>query len=82
MKIKLTLIIIVCSHIMLVSQGNSPFSQFGPGDFYESNFQSNFAKSGIGASNYSSNTLNPINPSSYSQLTLTTGETGLYSSTN
>ena len=82
MKIKLTTIILVCSHIMLVSQGNSPFSQFGPGDFYESNFQSNFAKSGIGASNYSSNTLNPLNPSSYSQLTLTTGEAGLYSSTN
>ncbi len=63
------------------SQGSSPFSQFGPGDFYSSNFQSNFSRGGIGASSISTNTLNPVNPSTYSQITLTTGETGIYSST-
>jgi len=64
------------------SQGNSPFSKLGPGDFYSSNFQSNFSRGGVGASTYSGNRLNPLNPASYSQLTLTTGETGIYSSTN
>lgn len=74
------LLIVLSSTVM--AQGNSPFSQFGPGDYYNSNFQSNFSKAGIGASNTSGNTLNPTNPASYSQLTLTTGETGIYSSLN
>ena len=68
--------------LIVFSQGNSPFSQFGPGDFYLSNFQSNFSRGGIGASSFSGNTLNPINPASYSQISLTTGETGIYSSNN
>lgn len=65
-----------------IAQGNSPFSQFGPGDFFESNFQTNFSRAGLGASITSGNNLNPINPASYSSLSLTTGETGIYSSTN
>lgn len=65
-----------------IAQGNSPFSQFGPGDFFESTFQSNFSRAGLGASITSGNSINPLNPASYSNLTLTTGETGIYSSTN
>ena len=64
------------------SQGNSPFSQLGPGDFYSSNFQSNFSRGGVGASSYSGNTINPVNPATYSQITLTSGEAGIYSSNN
>ena len=65
-----------------LAQGNSPLSQFGPGDFYGSNFQSNFSRAGIGASSTSGNMINTINPASYSDLTLTTGETGIFSSLN
>ncbi|MAW65265.1 MAG: hypothetical protein CMD18_03620 [Flavobacteriales bacterium] len=75
-------LLFVLSNLAGFSQGNSPFSQFGPGDFYSSNFQSNFSRGGIGASSISNNILNPTNPSSYSQLTLATGETGIYSSTD
>lgn len=68
--------------IISFAQGNSPFSQFGPGDFYKSTFQSNFSKGGIAASSISPTTLNPSNPASYAQLKYTTGETGIYSSVN
>ena len=82
MKHSVLLILFVFLYAKGFSQGNSPFSQFGPGDFYSSNFQTNFSRGGIGASSYSGNKLNPINPASYSQITLTTGESGIYSSTN
>lgn len=82
MRYSILSILFAFSSIVGFSQGNSPFSQYGPGDFYSSNFQSNFSRGGIGASSISANTLNPTNPSSYSQITLTTGETGIYSSTN
>jgi len=82
MRYSLLSIVFVLSSSLGFSQGNSPFSKFGPGDFYSSNFQSNFSRAGTGASSISNNTLNPINPSSYSQITFTTGETGIFSSTN
>ena len=82
MKYSILSILFVLISATAFSQGNSPFSKFGPGDFYSSNFQSNFSRGGIGASSYSGNTLNPINPATYSQLTLTTGECGIYSTTN
>ncbi len=82
MRYSILSILFVLSSLPGLSQGNSPFSRFGPGDFYSSNFQSNFSRGGVGASSISNNTLNPTNPASYSQLTLTTGETGIYSSTN
>ncbi|MBO73349.1 MAG: hypothetical protein CMD35_07025 [Flavobacteriales bacterium] len=82
MRHSILIILFTVFSLIVFSQGNSPFSQFGPGDFYLSNFQSNFSRGGIGASSFSGNTLNPINPASYSQITLTTGETGIYSSNN
>ena len=82
MKYSILSILFVLINALAFSQGNSPFSKFGPGDFYSSNFQSNFSRGGIGVSSFSENTLNPLNPSTYSQLTLTTGECGLYSTTN
>jgi hypothetical protein len=82
MKSNLVFFASICASFFINAQGNSPFSYFGPGTFLESAFQSNFAKSGLGVSSSSKNMLNPINPATYSNLTLTTGETGIYSSTN
>lgn len=77
------LLIIFCAISEQVNaQGNSPFSQFGIGDIYNSNFQTNFSRGGTGASITSRNTINPLNPATYSQFTLTTGEAGIYSSQN
>ncbi len=67
---------------LTIAQGNSPFSQFGPGDFIQSNFQTNFSRGGSGASSFSPNRINLANPATFSQFTITTGETGIYSSTN
>ncbi len=82
MKYSILSILFVLINALAFSQGNSPFSKFGPGDFYSSNFQSNFSRGGIGVSSYSGNNLNPVNPATYSQITLTTGECGIYSTTN
>ena len=82
MKSNLLFFACIYASIFLNAQGNSPFSYFGPGTFLESAFQANFTKSGAGASSSSENMLNPINPATYSNLTFTTGETGIYSSTN
>lgn len=82
MKSNLLFFACISASIFLNAQGNSPFSYFGPGTFLESTFQANFTKSGAGASSSAKNMLNPINPATYSNLTFTTGETGIYSSTN
>lgn len=73
-------LLITCS--VIHGQGNSPFSQFGPGDFFQSNFQTNFSRAGAGTSSISGNRINLANPASFSQFTITTGETGIFSSTN
>ena len=70
-----------CSYVTK-GQGNSPFSQFGPGDFFESNFQANFSRAGSGTSSITPNQINLANPATFSQFSFTTGETGIYSSTN
>ena len=82
MKSKFSIIILYLLSTLSYAQGNSPLSFYGPGEFLGSTFQSNFTKSGIGVSSATPNMLNPINPATYSNLTLTTGETGIYSSTN
>ena len=82
MKSNLLFFVFIPFSIFINAQGNSPFSYYGPGTFTESSFQSNFTKSGAGVSSSSKNMLNPINPATYSNLTLTTGETGIYSSIN
>lgn len=74
------LLLIICT--IVNGQGNSPFSQFGPGDFFQSNFQTNFARAGSGTSSISPNRINLLNPASFSQFSITTGETGIFSSTN
>lgn len=73
---------VLIAPITLFGQGNSPFSQFGVGDVFGSKFQSNFSTGGTGASITSNNTINGLNPATYSQFTLTTGEAGIYSSQN
>lgn len=76
----LALLTVISSGIL--AQGNSPFSVHGPGDIFGSNFTTNYAQSGIGASTSYSNQINAINPASYSDIKFTVGEVGVISSTN
>lgn len=65
-----------------MGQGNSPFSIYGPGDLFGSNFHNNFSLAGIGASTSYTNQINPLNPASYSDIKFTIAEVGVFSSTN
>lgn len=75
-------IALTCLTTVILGQGNSPFSQFGPGSTFGSHFNSNFSLAGIGASTASANQINGLNPASYSKIKFTTGEVGLFSSNN
>ncbi len=80
---KLTLsTLLVLSSLILVGQGNSPYSQLGIGSPSSSTFQANFSMGGV-ASTYKSETfLNPKNPASYSKLKYVVGEIGVFNSNN
>ena len=65
-----------------ITQGNSPYSQIGLGNQYNSTFQSNFSMGGLGATYSSKYYINHLNPATYSQIKYTIGEFGVYNSNN
>lgn len=62
--------------LSLQAQSSSPFSRFGLGYLHNNAFSSNRALGEIGAGYSSHMYLNPTNPASYSELTLTSFEVG------
>lgn len=56
---------------------NSPYSRFGIGDLTNPNLMTTRAMGNTGSSYFDNYTLNPVNPASYSFLTLTTYNVGI-----
>lgn len=68
--------------VVVLGQGNSPYSELGIGGVSSSNFQSNFTTGGLSTTNSSAYFINPDNPASYAKIKYTVGEAGLAYSNN
>jgi hypothetical protein len=78
---KVVLIIALClsSISAVISQVyNSPYSRYGIGDFTDPNFVLLRGMGGLGSSYADNTTINPVNPASYSSLTLASYDLSFY----
>ncbi len=78
---KLWIVFVFCAVWMQSVTGqvyNSPYSRYGIGDFTDPNFVLLRGMGGLGSSYADNTTINPVNPASYSSLTLASYDVSLY----
>jgi hypothetical protein len=78
---KILLLLILCSACFSSVDAqlyNSPYSRYGIGDFTDPNFILLRGMGGLGSSYSDKTTINPVNPASYSSLTLASYDVSLY----
>lgn len=78
---KVVLLFVLCSMCLVTVDAqlyNSPYSRHGIGDFTDPNFILLRGMGGLGSSYTDNTTINPVNPASYSSLTLASYDVSLY----
>lgn len=76
----LILLLVFCAITSISAQAyNSPYSRFGLGDLTNSNFMLTRAMGSTGSSYADNSSMNPVNPASYSWLTLASYNVGFFS---